>query len=121
MKILKTLDPLVQDLAMCLMSSVNGFDWLSARLITVIAPVSGVCSQECMLSLADGRNAEGWYPENDFLDHLRQRSREHWRSSQDLGQPHWYKMIVTVERSGKFSVDFEYKDDYQEGDIMKRG
>ena len=28
---------------------------------------------------------------------------------------------VTVERSGKFSVNFEYKDDYQEGDIMKRG
>ena len=30
-------------------------------------------------------------------------------------------MIVSVEGSGKFSVDFEYKDDYQEGDIMKRG
>ena len=37
-----------------------------------------------------------------------------------LGQSRWYKMIVTVERSGKFNVEFEYKDDYQEGDIMKR-
>ena len=30
-------------------------------------------------------------------------------------------MIVSVERSGKFNVDFKYKDDYQEGDIKKRG
>ena len=30
-------------------------------------------------------------------------------------------MIITVERSGKFSVDFDCKDDHQECDIMKRG
>ncbi len=48
-------------------------------------------------------------------------SKLHWQLTQDLGQPRWYKMIVTVERSGKFTVDFEYKDDYQEGDIIKRG
>ena len=41
--------------------------------------------------------------------------------SRPLGQPRWYKMIVIVERSGKFSVDLKYKDDYKEGDIMKRG
>lgn len=46
-------------------------------------------------------------------------SKNHWQLTQDLGQPRWYKMIVAVERSGKFSVEFEYKDDYQEGDIMK--
>jgi hypothetical protein len=48
-------------------------------------------------------------------------SKRHWRMTQDLGQARWYKMTVTVERSGKFSIDFEYKDDYQEGDIMRRG
>ena len=30
-------------------------------------------------------------------------------------------MIITVERSGKFSVHFEYKDDHLKCDIMKRG
>jgi len=28
-------------------------------------------------------------------------------------------MTVKLERSGKYSVDFEYRDTYQEGDIMK--
>ncbi len=73
------------------------------------------------MTLVDGKTVEGWYPENNFLDHLRKRARDHLKLTQDLGQPRWYKMIVTVERSGKFSVGFEYKDDYQEGDIMKRG
>jgi hypothetical protein len=48
-------------------------------------------------------------------------ARSQWRLTRDLGLPRWYKMTITVERSGKFSVDFEYKDDYQEDDIMQRG
>lgn len=28
-------------------------------------------------------------------------------------------MIVTVECNDKFAVEFEYKGDYQEGDIMR--
>ena len=121
MKTLEALDPLLQDIAAGLAMSVDGLDWSSARLSTRVAPVSEITSQECTLHLVNEDVAESWYPENNFLDHLRKQALSHWRSTQDLGQPRWYKMTVTVERSGKFSVDFEYKDDYQEGDIMKCG
>jgi hypothetical protein len=121
MKLLEELDPLIQDMSIGLALSIEGFDWLSVKLSTRVAPVSEVSAQECELNLADGKTVEGWYPENSFLDHLRKQALRHWRLAQELSQPRWYKMIVTVERSGKFNVEFEYKDDYQEGDIMKRG
>jgi hypothetical protein len=46
-------------------------------------------------------------------------AKAHWQLTQKLGQARWYKMTLTVERTGKFNVAFEYKDDYKEGDIMK--
>jgi hypothetical protein len=48
-------------------------------------------------------------------------SKHHWRVTQELGQQRWYKMIVEIERSGKYTVDFQYKNDYKEGDIMQPG
>jgi hypothetical protein len=71
--------------------------------------------------LSDGRVDKGASPLNPPLTQLENATKRHWQLTQDLGQPRWYKMIVTVERSGKFDVEFEYKDDYKEGDIMKRG
>ena len=35
------------------------------------------------------------------------------------GQPRWYMMALRIDRSGKYSVDFTYFDNYVEGDIMK--
>ena len=61
------------------------------------------------------------YPDVQAAVEVSDASHHHWKLTQDLGQPRWYKMIVTVERSGKFRVDFEYKDDYKEGDILQRG
>ena len=43
-----------------------------------------------------------------------------WRLCQSTGGP-WYGMTVALHRSGRFSVDFEYRDHYQEGDIMREG
>lgn len=38
---------------------------------------------------------------------------------QNLGQPRWYRMTVTVERSGRFSADVAYQDRYTTGDVMR--
>lgn len=66
-----------------------------------------------------GHADKGKGPDDEHLNKLSDLTLEHWRLAQRLGQPRWYNMIVTVERSGKFAVEFEYKDDYQEGDIMQ--
>ena len=117
----EVLDPIVTDTAVCLAASVDVPTWTRAQLAATFVPNGETSSLKCTLTDADEKVIEGWYPLNDVLDHLYELTKRHWQSTQDLGQPRWYKMTVTVERSGKFSVDFEYKDDYQEGDIMKCG
>lgn len=119
--LVEVLDPIVTDTALCLASSVDLPTWLSVQIAVTFVPTGETSSLECALTCASGKVIEGWYPNNEVLDHLYELTRRHWQSTQDLGQPRWYKMIVTVERSGKFNVEFEYKDDYQEGDIMKCG
>ena len=118
---LEKIDPLVTELAMCLASSVDVSSWLDVRFAVVFIPSGDTGSLECKLTTSPREPVEGWYPSNDVMDRLYDLSKRHWQLTQDLGQARWYKMIVTVERSGKFSVNFEYKADYQEGDILKRG
>ncbi|MCU0763920.1 MAG: hypothetical protein MUF76_13430 [Hydrogenophaga sp.] len=60
------------------------------------------------------------YPSDAVHEAVVEAARAHWRLTQDLGLPRWYKLIMSVQRGGKFSVDFEYKDDYKEGDMMRQ-
>jgi hypothetical protein len=93
--------------------------WQKVRYCSRWTPAGDVGSDDFWIEL----NGEEKQVLPDLQSSLRvsDAAKTHWRLTQDLGQPRWYKMIVTVERTGKFSVDFEYKDDYKEGDIMKRG
>jgi Protein of unknown function, DUF600 len=121
MNTLKTLDSVITETAMCLASSVDLRDWRQVQLASTFVPSGDTGSQQCRLIKGDGHQLVGWYPSNAHLDQLYELTKRHWHLTQDLGQPRWYKMTATVERTGKFNVDFEYKDDYKEGDIMKRG
>ena len=92
-----------------------------ARYVAKFTPTADVWAGDYDLIDKEGNVDQSTAPDTTTAYAIDKLSHRHWRLTQDLGQPRWYKMIVSVERSGKFSVDFEYKDDYQEGDIMKRG
>jgi hypothetical protein len=93
----------------------------SLRFTYRITPDGSVSAPDYWFG-SDGSHAEVKdYPSDAVHDSVSEAARSQWRLTQDLGLPRWYKMTITVERSGKFSVDFEYKDDYKEGDIMQRG
>lgn len=95
--------------------------WYRLRYVAKFTPTADVWAGDYDLFSEDGSVDQSTAPDTTAAYSIDKLAHCHWRLTQDLGQPRWYKMIVTVERSGKFSVDFEYKDDYQEGDIMKRG
>lgn len=118
---LKSLDLLMTDIVSELYQSVPFPDWRTVKMFTKYTPDASVSGHDFDFIRDDGSPGLNLLPSDAALVRLGGATKSHWRLSQDLGQPRWYKMIVTVERSGKFSVDFEYKDDYQEGDIMKRG
>jgi hypothetical protein len=117
---LSDLDQLVTKIAMTTYESTPVADWSRAKLVAKYAP-SGVGAFEFAYTDTANHVEEGESPDAESICKLSDFTHGHWQMNQDLGQPRWYKMIVTVERSGKFNVEFEYKDDYQEGDIMKRG
>lgn len=94
--------------------------WRVVRYVAKFTPTADVWSSDYDLIHEDGRE-EGVLPTVAASRHVNSLAHHHWKLTQDLGQPRWYKMIVTIERNGKFKVDFEYKDDYKEGDIMQRG
>lgn len=94
-------------------------DWQEVVIRTRIAPLGNVSSLQFTFRLADGRIGTGIEPVREAERLLDDATFAHWRLTQDLGLPRWYMMTVRLERSGQYSVDFEYRDDYQEGDIMK--
>ena len=118
---IKSLDALMTDIVTELYQSVPFPDWRAVTMFSKYTPDASVSGHDFDFIRADGSQGLGFLPADAALIRLGNTTKSHWRLTQDLGQPRWYKMIVTVERGGKFSVDFEYKDDYQEGDIMKRG
>jgi hypothetical protein len=117
----KQIDAAISELCTVLYQSVPFDNWGTAKLVSKYVPAGDVSKHEYNFLLQDG--SEGLYARltDAALCDVEALTKRHWQLTQDLGQPRWYKMIVTVERSGKFNVEFEYKDDYQEGEIMKRG
>jgi hypothetical protein len=49
---------------------------------------------------------------------LSDATKEHLQLLESIGQPRWYMMIVRVERSGKYTVNFDYRE-YVEHDISR--
>jgi hypothetical protein len=121
MHALKELDKVIAALGTELYSCAPIGNWVRQKLIATYTPSADVGGHDYIYELDNFKIEEGLSPGAQQRQIIRALTRQHWQSTQDLGQPRWYKMTVTVERTGKFSVDFEYKDDYHEGDIMKRG
>ncbi len=118
---IQALDVLQTEIVTATYQSVPLSAWKSAKMYAKYSPDEEVGGLDFDFFLSDGTTTQASIPDASHRAKLYGSTKRHWRLTQDLGQPRWYKMIVSVERSGKFSVDFEYKDDYQEGDIMKRG
>jgi hypothetical protein len=117
----KEFDTALSNVAAAVFAAYADQSWDRVRYFAKFTPTADVWSGDYDLIAADGSVDESTLPETMAAYAIDKLALRHWQLTQDLGQPRWYKMIVTVERSGKFTVEFEYKDDYQEGDIMKRG
>ncbi len=121
MTLLLELDAIVTELAQALFTGAPMSDWRQLRHYAKYTPDGSVSGHDYDFLLDSGVLDKRSAPSRQREHEIDALTRMHWRRTQDLGLPRWYKMTITVERSGKFSVDFEYKDDYKEGEIMQRG
>jgi hypothetical protein len=90
------------------------------RMVAKFSPSGDTAKHE--YDYWDMAGAEVWeLPTPAARDDMYRLTHEHWQRTQDIGQARWYKMIVNVQPDGRFTIDFEYKNDYQEGDMLQRG
>ena len=118
---LEQIDGLNQEIAKALFESVPMPSWTEVVAVTKSTPDGSALSRTVRFGLLDGTVDRGSSPVRKYERRFSELTEQHWRLTQDLGFPRWFAMTVTVQRSGKCSFEFEYKDDYKEGDIMQRG
>jgi hypothetical protein len=111
------LDKAVQEIASALFSAFQHQEWQQVRYASRWTPDGDVGADDFWLVTEAGTKKAS----SDL--HLEQAvsdaARRHWRLTQDLGQSRWYMLTVTLNRDGNYSVNFEYRDNYQVGDIME--
>lgn len=112
---LQELDRLLSDVAALVYRTVPVQDWQQAILHAKYTPDGSVSGHDFDYVLADGRVDRGSSPSLPEVRQIREITRKHWT----LAQPRWYAMHLTVSKDGKVQADWEYKDDYQVGDIIR--
>jgi hypothetical protein len=118
---LAALDDVLSELATVLYQSCPVSNWSRLLLYSKYTPDGSISAHDYDYHLDDGTVDRGSAPDAATEQRIDQLTRRHWRLTQDLGQARWFKMTVTVHRDGRFSADFEYRDDYKDEDIVRRG
>lgn len=121
MNAIHDLDLVITELAATLHASSPLPDWQQVTLFAKIAPDGGAAGHDYDYRLADGSVNQGVSPDSAARQSIRQLTRRHWQMTQDLGQARWFKLVLCVERDGRFAVDFEYRDRVQDRDMLSRG
>ncbi len=112
------LDELVTQIALTLHQSAPDERW-AGQAYRIAVPEDGSYRAEVYSYwLSDGSLAYD-VPSEPGESQIGQLAMNCWRQTVELGLPRWYMMTVSLQASGKYAVDFEYRDDYQEGDITK--
>jgi Protein of unknown function, DUF600 len=118
---LNQLDTLQSAIATAAYQSVPLPAWESVRMVAKYSQNGEVGGLDFDYTLPGGKLHQESIPNAAQQVQLYALTQEHWQLIGTLGQPRWFKMIVTVQNSGKFSFDFKYKDLITEQDMAERG
>ncbi len=118
---LNQLDTLQNSIAASAYQSVPLPAWESMRMVAKYSQNGEVGRLDFDYVLPGGKLHQESIPDASQRAQLYALTEEHWQLIGTLGQPRWFKMIVTVQNSGKFSFDFEYKESITERDMVERG
>jgi hypothetical protein len=116
---IKKLDPLNSQITEHVYSCAPMANWVTTKATLAFVPDGSVGSRTFHFVLVNGTVDKGSSPIRTHELAIAKLAEEHWKMTQAIGQPRWYKMTVTVERAGRSKVEFEYKDNYKEGDISR--
>ena len=113
------MDQAVIQLASELHASAPFRSWQRQRMTAAYTPNADVGAHEYAYWLPDGTVNRSDSPNASARARIRELTSKIWRISQESGQAPWFKLKLDLDAGGKYSIDFEYRDNYAEGDIMK--
>lgn len=116
---LARLDACLSETARVVFESVPLPEWQRAVMTVKYAP-TGLAAFEFLYVTSDGATHEDQSPDGQHMAKLWGLARDHQQITSASGQPPWFAMVLTVERSGRFGADFEHRERYQEGDITRQ-
>lgn len=116
---LQGLDQATTQVALAVHSSVPDIDWREAIYTVLIAPHGKAIHLEFAFVLSNGELTRRIMPKSEGMYSVQEAAHAHWQLTQDLGQPRWFAMTVRVSRTGKFSTELEYNENYQDADLSK--
>lgn len=114
---LQELDSLFAEVAGLVYRTVPVPAWRSATLHAKYTPDGLVSGHDFDYQLDNGEIDQGTIPPLAAIREIKASTRKHWEAS----TPRWYALHLTVTQEGKMQAEWEYVDEYTEGDILRRG
>jgi len=114
---LRELDSLLTQMAALVYRSPPMRDWDRVTLHARSNPDGSTTGYAFDFHLKNGQLDRGSAPPEAIEDEIRTLARRHWSAS----DPRWAAMHLTVTEAGQVHADWEYAEDYQVGDVLKRG
>ena len=103
---LNRLDESLQSVALALHATCESYGSTEVRFSFRATPNAGVLAPDYWFTMPDGSVRKD-IPDQRFERLVEDGALQHWRLTQELGQPPWYMMTVRVGRNGPYSADFE--------------
>ena len=115
---LKSIDEATVDVVTKLHAALSLYGAEEVRFCFRVSPDGSVTAPDYWFIKQDGTKTKDYPPKSERRS-VSDSAQAHWHLVQDLGQPRWYMMTINLSLAGKYSMEFEYCDNYHEGDIMK--
>ncbi|HOA51831.1 MAG TPA: hypothetical protein PKI05_06210 [Thermogutta sp.] len=114
---LDQLDEVSKKIATLIYQSVPIDEWVEANLIWKMSPNKKNSASRTQYLLPDGTVDKSKGLDVTTNMKLYDLLVKHRDLSEEMGQPWWFQITVTVNRSGTFKMDFEYRENYRPEDL----
>jgi hypothetical protein len=113
---LQALAGIHEEICKLIFLSVPAPRWKKAIYLVQTNPDGDALSYEYVYVLDDGTELRNLYPESGLGGQIRTLVRQQIRVTRQAKQ-NWFRMTLIVSNNGTWSIDFNYRDGYEVGDV----
>jgi hypothetical protein len=115
---LAQLDNALQRVAAALAAAFADSGWEQLRYVSRWNPAGDVGADD-FWRVQGGQPTQDFPASTEAFLAVQEAALAHWRLTQQLGQPRWFQMTLQLDRQGRYSADFDYRESYEAGDVIR--